>query len=298
MRFDPHSSLATLLLSLSLAGCTETSTAPLTPATHAATPMATTATSTNTAVPAKPPGGTPVEPACPADAKPVTDTAQGPGRICHGAVPAYFAQVMTRLSQSGTSTETRKPWPAENVDFTVIPGLGRRMDIMVGRGNWIRSFEGPDPAVTVYLADGLPCDGTGAPSDCKYGIKAYQVTGNAEPVDVTAYALPDEPALSDAQRTHYDETGGGNVWLDTSKLPLAPTMRWVMEFDPDRPIPESDPHDAGGVGHFGFLAWNGQRFELKDRVPRSQWPCAPVPEGRGACTSEFPEHDRFVINGK
>jgi len=298
MRFDTHSPFPALLLTLALAGCTQASTTPTlaTSADVAAPPVAT--DMATAAAPRQAPAIARDEPACLPGSKPVEDIYLERGRLCHGALPPYFAQATTWITQRDASGEATKPWPTEDVAFTVIPGLGRRMDIMLGRGHWIRSFEGSDPAVTVYVISDDSCDAPRAKPVCRYGMRAFQVVGNAVPVDVTMYMLPEKPALSDAQRARYDEIGGGDVWLDTSKLPLAPTMRWVMEFDPDRPIPQSDPNDAGGVAHFGFLAWNGQRFELSARIPRSRWPCSPVPEGRAPCSSEFPEPDRFVINGR
>lgn len=298
MRFDTHSPFPALLLTLALAGCTQASTTPtlVASADVAAPPVAT--DMATAAAPRQAPAIARDEPACPPGSEPAADTSAEPGHLCYGALPTYFAQTVIWLTQRNASSEGKEPWPTQDVTFKVIPGLGRRMDLMVGRELGIRSFEGSDPATTVYLVADM-CADPYAPG-CRYGmgLKAYRVTGAGAPMDVTAQLLPEKPALSPAQRTHYDDLGGGPLWLDMSKLGLAPTMRWIMEFDPDRPIPSDDPRDAGGVAHFGFLVWNGQSFELKERVARSQWPCARVPDNKTACPYEFPQHDRFVINGR
>ncbi len=86
--------------------------------------------------------------------------------------------------------------------------------------------------------------------------------------------------------------------LDNFKLQYVPVMRWMIEFDPDNPLPASDPHTfAYRAGHFGFLVWNGERFTLEQRVPRRLWPCRPVYPGDSPCSDPYDSlADKFVVD--
>lgn len=302
----PVFSSTCMALCLSLSGCMQSSPGP--GALAHADSLPTTGKSANTAQPKPLPATGPAPqtspgagdlPACPDGTTLLGHSTNGEvGRICDGNLPRYFAEVVIRLTQE--SPDGTGAWKTEDRNFKIIRGLGQRSDIMLGGGDsWIRSFEGPDPAVTVYVASGVQCEDEPASANaCKYGLKGFQVHRNAAPVDVTSTILPDAPAPSRALQARYDEMGASPMWLDTEKLPLAPTMRWLIEFDPDRPLPTNDPHYAGGVAHFGFLTWNGHRFELQGRIPRSKWPCKPVPEGLKPCAYDWLKDDPFVINDK
>lgn len=298
MRFCNAPALGTgVLLCVSLASCTQSSSGPLPEAAGIPASAATSAVPAVHAAAAPKPLSA-VE--CPAGSKPVADAWNGPDRVCHGPIPAYFAQVMARIPMPPISPERMQAWAAEEQDFTVIPGRGQRPDILVKRhGSLIRSFEGADPATTIYLSNGFDCT---APDDTELGcgafadLRAYVSGPDGLPKDVTTQVLPPSPlpAPVDGQR-YLTEHGATAMYRDDSRLGLVPVMRAFVELDPDRPLPPSDPRSFGYV-HLGFLVWNGVRFELRDQVPRSLWPCEPVWPDKPACAND--QGDRFVTRDR
>lgn len=210
---------------------------------------------------------------------------------CLGPAPAHLARVVLALPEAeiGMSLERREAGlRSDRLPYTTTPGLGQRPDFLLGIGDfWIRSFEAPDPRDTVYLVFPALC-GVAAGDACNYldGALAYRLDEQGHPLNVTTEVLPAKPVPTPGEQEGYAEHGGSGILLDTSKLRLAPTMRWFMEFDPDTPIPDSDPRRYGdwATAHFGFLVWKGRHFELQQRVPRPLWPCRPVPTGATPCS--------------
>lgn len=187
-------------------------------------------------------------------------------------------------------------------------------------GFWIRSFQGNNPDLTGYLVEiqGLCAELDSANSvqaaviatQCrggheKYfdsGIRAYRVTEGQPPEDVTASIAPD-PAVAKAQRERYAALSASPILADDMNLDKLPVFRWIVETDPEQPIPVSDPHafNNGHRAHAGFVVWNGERFESRKTVPRALWPCEKWLEedGRVApCPDSTPEGDRFIRDDK
>ena len=205
-----------------------------------------------------------------------------------------------------------------------VPGAGNRNYIAVDRnessyGFWIRSFQGATPRLTGYLVQvqGLcteqetadPAQVAAVAAQCRYGrekffdsgMRAYRVVEGQPPEDVTASIAPD-PAVR-AQREQYANIGANPIFADDMNLDKLPVFRWVVEADPEQPIPVSDPHTFynGHRAHAGFVVWNGERFENRKIVPRALWPCEKWLDDDGnvlPCPDATPEGDRFVRDGK
>lgn len=224
------------------------------------------------------------------------------------------------------SMASRQRYLLGNVLLKEVPGEpGGRNYVVVDRnessyGFWIRSFQGATPKLTGYLVEvqGLcaeyePTDPTQAVAvadRCRYGrekyfdsgIRAYRVVEGQPPEDVTANIMPD-PALVRAQRVRYAKIGAGPVFADDINLDKLPVFRWVVEADPEQPMPVSDPHTFynGHRAHAGFVVWNGERFENRKTVPRALWPCEKWLDDDGSvlpCPDATPEGDRFVRDDK
>ncbi len=166
---------------------------------------------------------------------------------------------------------------------------------------WLRHFAGRDGGASGVLvqmrascrdlshlgapagdADVLPaqadCARAGAGS-IESGLRAYRLVPGQPPQDVTAALAYGR--FAGARRLAGYERIGGTAYLDDSRAVRTPVLRWVMEFDPDRPPPARDRRllDApSSQAHLAFLVWTGERWELRERVPRALWPC----EARGA----------------
>ncbi len=117
----------------------------------------------------------------------------------------------------------------------------------------------------------------------RFGFTAYRLDGQRVR-DVTRRVLPDDPLLRASDRASYavhDETGAHpGVSVDMSRLPEVPVLRLYVELGDGGGLPRDHPRafSAGYPGdvhiaHFGFLVWNGQRFDLRNTVPRALWPC-------------------------
>ncbi|MFC3717466.1 hypothetical protein ACFONC_15040 [Luteimonas soli] len=246
---------------------------------------------------------------------------------CRGPVPAHLASTLVALPTRDVyfPRSMREASARKALQYYAVPGLGRRPDfwLPLADGAWLRSFEGPDPAITVYLfrppsprPDSAiviwhaahpedPEPSAEPPPWTDYAFKVYRTVDDGTPQDVTSQLLPPKPTMTAEERRRYGlhlgynlmDASDDDIFLVLDKLQYAPTMRWIMEFDPDNPIPESDPRRFGdwANAHFGFLVWTGKRFELRQTVPRSRWPCRPVPRGVEPC-SYFPDagFDSFV----
>lgn len=230
---------------------------------------------------------------------------------CYGRVPEHLSRFFLAIPADDLplTQEQRLAFVRAAHPFKAVAGLGARPDFMVDAGSiWIRSLEGADPDAAVYLVHGPLCrDQRNDALDCEYpsGLRAYRFNGTTA-VDVTSRVLPAAPTLTPDEARRYGphiassltEASASDIHLDFDKLQYAPVMRWFMEFDPATPIPESDPrlYSAWALAHFGFAVWNGQRFELRQHVIRSLWPCRPVAQDSPAC-SYYPDAgaDPFII---
>lgn len=223
-------------------------------------------------------------------------------RYCVGPMPRKLREVLVaipdgemELSRQLITQSTEEP-----VKFAAVRGLGRGPDFLVeARSWWLRSFESPDPRMTVYWVNGrfncrpdsfvrkttdnVRCFG----SSIVPTSRIYRMTGSGKLVDVTSNVLPNDPAFPFVMS------------LDSSKLQFVPVMRWTRDFDPEYPLPASAERRAfkGNAAHFGFLVWDGGRFKLEQRVPRRLWPCKPVQAGRPPCSFAYDSPtDKFVID--
>lgn len=118
----------------------------------------------------------------------------------------------------------------------------------------------------------------------RFGFTAYRLDGRGRVHDVTRRVLPDDPLLRAPDRGRYavhDETGAHpGVSVDMSRLSEVPVLRLYVELGDGGGLPRDHPRafsagypGAAQIAHFGFLVWNGQRFDLRDTVPRALWPC-------------------------
>jgi hypothetical protein len=197
----------------------------------------------------------------------------------------------------------------------VIPRITGRPDrrismvAPVGSSIWIRTFESENPDITGYLIQvrfgcellkdspvQLP-EGSVQAICTEYpngwigsGLRAYRKVAGQPIEDVTARLTPPGQVLGTDTLERYEQLGaGGGPFLDDSRLDMVPVARWIIESDPENPLPE-DAHtfDGGNLTHAGFLLWNGDHFETRATVPASLWPCPP--DQPSSCTDD----DRFV----
>ena len=196
--------------------------------------------------------------------------------------------------------------------FKAVPGYGQRPDFIVRMGDvWVRSLEGRDADSTFYLVsapftcsdqvanrDGYSAEPVRVPAgSCReayVGQRVYQVRGDAPPRDVTAEAMPAMPQVTEADRAR-QLAREGRITLDHSKLQFGPAMRWFVQYPETVPKGGARAFSDWNREHLAFVVWTGDRFELRDKVPRSQWPCDPVAPGDRACGG-FPDSgpDLFV----
>lgn len=242
------------------------------------------------------------------------------GAACYGRLPDHLQALLRNLPDSHPFLSRKQR--AEAADqpqwFLPVQGYGGRQDYVAAISSfgsfWIRSFEGPDPATTVYIVYGPDCilDDThpghvrclpGAPAAIR-DIRIYRARGDALPEDVTAELAAPAPVLTASEREHYGiylrspEDGSAedtDIGLDVRSLDTTPIMRWVIapaeEGDYDRPrIPDSDSRGFLQQAHFGFLVWTGERFELREKIPLALWACGVGGVGDGSCLAPFAGH--------
>jgi len=219
---------------------------------------------------------------------------------CRGPAPEHMARALLAIPSEALAerTDTRVT-DLRSASYLATPGLGRRPDFTIAAGDMvIRSFESPDPQKTVYLVWPVKCDAGKASMECRAGRgrKAYRLGADGGAHDVSADVLPSDPQLSAEDRARQHRHGGSDLFLFDDKLPYAPTMRWLMEFDPDQPLAADDPRRVEAYAHFGFVRWTGERFERVERVTRAQWPCRQVRSHAPEC-SDYPDagEDPFVV---
>jgi hypothetical protein len=221
---------------------------------------------------------------------------------CRGPAPANVARVLLGIpSDVLAMPQDARIAGLRDALYLAAPGLGRGPDFTVLVGDvTVRSFESPDPQKTVYLVWSVKCAPGEAGMACSSGMgyKAFRLDADGAAHDVSAQVLPPDPVLTAADHAREEEHGGTDMYLWPDKLPYVATLRWLMEFDPDRPLATKDPRRADSYAHFGFVRWTGERFERVERVPRAQWPCEPLPPDEAGCLSP-PRvgEDRFVTEG-
>lgn len=233
---------------------------------------------------------------------------------CQGTMPAHLAALLVALPQQ--DIHLPRSWREREVRqktwFKAVPGYGQRPDFIVRMGDiWVRSLEGRDVGSTFYLVSApFTCsdqvanrDEYGAEpvrvpaGDCREAYVAprvYQVRGDAAPRDVTAEAMPAMPPLTEADRAR-QLAREGRITLDHSKLQYGPAMRWFVQYPESAQKGGPRAYSDWNREHLAFVVWTGDRFELREKVSRSQWPCDPVAPGDRACGG-FPDSgpDLFV----
>lgn len=257
---------------------------------------------------------------------PLGDTA------CAGQLPEHLAWLLRNIPEAEhpfLTTAEREEAVQARQNFKAVSGLGQRPDFVAVIGHfssfWIRSFEGPDPDITVYLVYGPRCDANwydpNDPVKTKClpggtylrGFKLYRVHKGATLEDVTRELAPRAPRLTVAERRRYGiylrpegNARDADVQMDISRLAYVPVLRWllrpVQEGDYDPPLmPVSDPRAFEDLdwrdhaAHFGFLVWTGKHFELRESVPPSLWPCRTVRSSEHACGAGYDSHaDRYL----
>ncbi|PJL04528.1 hypothetical protein B9Y63_11385 [Stenotrophomonas maltophilia] len=236
---------------------------------------------------------------------------------CQGTMPAHLAALLVALPQQ--DIHLPRSWREREVQqkvwFKAVPGYGQRPDFIARMGDiWVRSLEGRDADSTFYLVSApFTCsdqvanrDEYGAEpvrvpaGDCReayVGQRVYQVRGDAAPRDVTADAMPAMPQLTEADRAR-QLSRDGRISLDHSKLQYGPAMRWFVQYPEAAQKVGPRAYSDWNREHLAFVVWTGDRFELREKVARAQWPCDPVAPGDRACGG-FPDSgpDLFVTAG-
>ncbi|WP_195763302.1 hypothetical protein [Stenotrophomonas maltophilia] len=236
---------------------------------------------------------------------------------CQGTMPAHLAALLVALPQQDIHLPRnwREREVQQKVWFKAVPGYGQRPDFIARMGDiWVRSLEGRDADSTFYLVSApFTCsdqvanrDEYGAEpvrvpaGDCReayVGQRVYQVRGDAAPRDVTADAMPAMPPLTEVDRAR-QLSREGRISLDHSKLQYGPAMRWFVQYP--ETVQKGGPraYSDWNREHLAFVVWTGDRFELREKVARAQWPCDPVAPGDRACGG-FPDSgpDLFVTAG-
>ncbi len=234
---------------------------------------------------------------------------------CQGTMPAHLAALLVALPQQ--DIHLPRSWREREVQqkvwFKAVPGYGQRPDFIARMGDiWVRSLEGRDADSTFYLVSApFTCsdrvanrDEYGAEpvrvpaGDCREAYVAqrvYQVRGDAAPRDVTADAMPAMPQVTEADRAR-QLSRDGRISLDHSKLQYGPAMRWFVQYPEAAQKGGPRAYSDWSREHLAFVVWTGDRFELREKVARAQWPCDPVAPGDRACGG-FPDSgpDLFVI---
>jgi len=233
---------------------------------------------------------------------------------CQGTMPAHLAALLVALPQQ--DIHLPRSWREREVQqkawFKAVSGYGQRPDFIVRMGDiWVRSLEGRDADSTFYLVSApFTCsdrvanpDEYGAElvrvsaGDCREAYVAqrvYQVRGDAAPRDVTAEAMPAMPPVTEADRAR-QLSREGRISLDHSKLQYGPAMRWFVQYPESAQKGGPRAYGDWNREHIAFVVWTGDRFELREKVARAQWPCDPVAPGDRACGG-FPDSgpDLFV----
>lgn len=213
-------------------------------------------------------------------------------RPCFGLMPRALAEVVRDIPVADIHlpANVRAKYLRRPQHYLALPGFGRQPDFMVhveagGTSFVIRSFEGKVPADTVYFVEGpFDCIEEESFEDgydeleagkCPYAFRShrlYRRHSDGTLHDVTRGLLP-RPVIRRSERHKYD---AGSPRLDISKLTYAPTLRWRASPPGEDPFPASESRRYDRVvsfdAHFGFAVWNGEDFDLRERVSDSLWP--------------------------
>jgi hypothetical protein len=207
---------------------------------------------------------------------------------CIGRLPKHVVDALSNLPQSHPrlTPRIRQKIVEGTFPYRAVPGLGQRADVIAildeFDGLWVRTFEGPDPRTTVLLVFG-PIGERYAPLLGDYRL--YRIVGERPPVDVSNRLMPKPPTLMAAERARYGpyikeygDAENSDLVLSTIGLSDRPHMVWqlappnVGDYYPPL-LPDRDPRLADGSFHFGFVVWNGRRFELRKKIRYTQWSC-------------------------
>jgi hypothetical protein len=142
----------------------------------------------------------------------------------------------------------------------------------------------------------------------RFGFSAYRIGLDGRARNVTDSVFPEDPVLNlpagERYSTH-DELGRSRgATADLSRLPEVPVIRLYLELRDGGGLPRSHPRALSGgysgdrvhTAHFGFLVWDGKRFELRDKVQRALWPCQTdrrIPSSADSCYPGDP--DPFIL---
>lgn len=252
---------------------------------------------------------------------------------CDGILPEHFISFLRSLPDTRhfLSAPEREVIVRSRQHFKAVDGLGRRPDVVAVINHyssfWIRSFEGPDPEVTVYLVYGPECDdampaSAGTRHRCRPAgshareFTLYRVRKGGRPEEVTRALAPEAPGLTNEERRRYGvylksrgEANGSDIKLDVSRLAYVPVLRWVLrpvqegEYEPPD-MPASDPRafvdyywGNRNVAHFGFLVWSGTHMQLRETLPEELWPCRASGSASPLCDAGYHSHaDRYLIH--
>jgi hypothetical protein len=239
---------------------------------------------------------------------------------CKGPLPEHLLRLFMSIpsEQIHLSPERRLEFLARGTSIKAIPGKGPTADFLVRVADvaWIRSLEGPDPAVTTYLVNGpfeCPKEPEGTEPigdvgcvDVGDSLRVFVVKNGSKPVDATQRLLSNKLQLPMAEiqrllsyRVDHPEdalTPGELTranW-DISRLSLVPVLRRYQIIILDDPAARNEPRLYRSRLHFGFEEWNGERFVWKALVPRASWPCLDA-YGRACDNRRVEVEDPFVI---
>lgn len=203
-----------------------------------------------------------------------------------------------------------------------IPRIGERPDRLInafgplGSELWVRSFESESPDVAGYLVQlSIDCRLVlntpnevalnNARTQCEKmersgfntGLRAYRKANNLPIEDLTGTIVHPEETLGAEVLQQYEKATASSPFPDDSRIDRVPVIRWIVEADPDDPLPE-DRHTFGygSFAHAGFLLWNGDHFETRTTVPAALWPCIDKTPQKDSWAC--PKDDRFVTGRK
>lgn len=225
---------------------------------------------------------------------------------CRGPMPRHMARAWRAIAPLLPRTPAVSADGAfERVIYRAVPGFGVRPDVVVDLGGRqaylvLRSFEGRRPEGTVYAVwhDFCQREGDDSCPEAAYGRRVFRLDASGEARDVTAEVMPLAPKADALDLRMLKEHTGSGPFEDLGKLGEVSTTRWIAEYDPENYPPESyqrlSPEDP--YAHFGFVTWNGERFELRERVPRALWPCARGYLGPCRASDDAPPGSPWIEN--
>lgn len=142
----------------------------------------------------------------------------------------------------------------------------------------------------------------------RFGYTAWRLAGSGKPRNVTRSVLPADPVArlpaTEREGIHDHGAVASGARVDRSRLAEVPVLRLYLEYGDGHGLPRSHPRAFPGgypgasvqTAHLGFLVWDGHRFDLRQTVPRAQWPCthdaAFSPSGQ-SCHPDSP--DPFIV---